>query len=94
MSSKQIVGAYEFRSYGNDKAVDVQIDEWLQKYPQVTIVDIKYEVVPYVDGDALHFATFALVLFHEPDPDSSTELNRASTQRMEAPASAMRARRQ
>lgn len=87
MNGKEIVGAFEFRSFGDDPGVDVQIEEWLQKYPQVTIVDIKYQVVPYVENDVLNFATFALVLFNEPEVN---ELNRATTQRMQVPASAGR----
>jgi hypothetical protein len=84
MSDKEIVGAAEFRCIGDQEPVDVQIDGWLQEYPQVTVLDVKYQVVPYVQADTLHFATFALVLFHEPEP--ATGISRASTQRMQAPA--------
>jgi hypothetical protein len=90
LNGKEIVGAFEFRSFGDDPGVDVQIEEWLQKYPQVTILDIKYQVVPYVESDALNFATFALVLFHEAEVP---EVNRATTQRMQAPASMPRRQR-
>lgn len=84
MSEKEIVSVREFRSFGNDPGVDVQIDAWSQKYPRVTILDVKYQVAPYVEDDMLHFATFALVLFHE--PETSPEISRASTQQMQAPS--------
>ncbi len=87
MSQKEIVGAAEFRCLrAEDDPVDVQIDAWLQEYPQVTIMDVKYQVVPYVEADALNFATFALVLFHEPEPPPN--VSRATTQRMQMPAGA------
>jgi hypothetical protein len=85
MSQKEIVGAAEFRCVrAEDDPVDVQIDAWLQEYPQVTIVDVKYQVAPYVEAELLHFATFALVLFHEPEPPPN--VNRVTTQRMQIPA--------
>ena len=87
MSQKEIAGAAEFRCIrAEDGPVDVQIDAWLQEYPQVTIMDVKYQVVPYVEADALNFATFALVLFHEPEPPPN--VSRATTQRMQMPAGA------
>ena len=87
MSQKEIVGTAEFRCVRTeDDPVDVQIDAWLQEYPQVTIVDVKYQVVPYVEADLLNFATFALVLFHEPEPPPNA--SRATTQRMQMPAGA------
>ena len=85
MSQKEIVGTAEFRSVGvDDDPVDVQIDAWLQEYPQVTIIDVKYQVLPFVEDDVLNFATFALVLFHEPEPPPN--VSRATTQRMQIPA--------
>lgn len=85
MSDKEVVGTAEFRSIGDDEpSVDVQIDDWLQEYPEVTVLDVKYQVVPYVTDDTLHFATFALVLFHEPPP--APDASRATTQRMQVPA--------
>ena len=84
MSDKEIVGAAEFRCIGEDDPVDAQIDAWLQEYPEVTLLDVKYQVVPYVQEDILNFATFALVLYHEPEPPPN--VNRATTQRMQVPA--------
>ena len=84
MSEKEIVGTAEFRSIGAEDPVDVQIDAWLQEYPQVTVLDVKYQVVPYVQEDTLYFATFALVMFHEPEPPPNE--SRATTQRMQTPA--------
>jgi hypothetical protein len=84
VSDKEIVSTFEFRSIGDAQPVDVQIEEWLQQYPQVTVLDVKYQVVPYVENDTLNFASFALVLYHEPDIDDP-EVNRAVTQRMHVP---------
>ena len=84
MSDKEIIGAAEFRCIGEDDPVDVQIDAWLQEYPDVTLLDVKYQVVPFVEEDTLHFATFALVLYHEPEPPPN--VSRATTQRMQVPA--------
>jgi len=89
VGNKEIMGTFEFRSVGNDAPVDVQIEEWLQQYPQVTILDVKYQVVPYVEADTLNFASFALVLYAEPGNDT-TPVNRAVTQRMQVPPSAKR----
>ncbi len=87
MSEKEIVGTAEFRCIADDdQPVDVQIETWLEEYPQVTILDVKYQVLPYVTNDTLHFASFALVLFHEPPPPP--EASRATTQRMQVPAGA------
>jgi len=83
MPEKKIAGVAEFHSFDNDPNVGHQIDEWLQKYPEVSIVDVKYEVVSYIENNIVKFATFALVLFHE--PETIPEVNRATTQRMQAP---------
>ncbi len=93
MSQKEIVGTYEFKSMGDEPGVDVQIDEWLQQYPQVSVVDVKYQVVPYVEGETLNFATFALVLYHEPAPAPGQEINKAVTQQMQLPPELLRQRR-
>jgi hypothetical protein len=83
MPDKKIVGVAEFHSFDDDPNVGQQIDEWLQNYPEVSLIDVKYEVVSYVENDVVKFATFALALFHE--PETSPEINRASTQRMQLP---------
>jgi hypothetical protein len=92
VSQKEIVGTYEFKSIGDEPGIDVQIDEWLQQYPQVSLVDVKYQVVPYVEGETLNFATFALVLYHEP-ADTGLEINKAVTQQMQLPPELLKQRR-
>jgi hypothetical protein len=87
MSEKKIVGAVEFHSFEGDPDIGTQINEWLNQYPEVIIVDSKYEVISYIENNMLKFATFALVFFHEP-PGTPSEVNRATTQRMQLPPGA------
>jgi hypothetical protein len=87
MTDKKIVGVVEFHSFDDDPNIGSQINEWLQKYPEVTIIDSKYQVVSYIENNTLKFATFALVFFHEPETPSARPvvgINRATTQRMQA----------
>ena len=86
MADKKIVGAVEFHSFEEDPDLGAQINQWLQQYPEVTILDAKYEVVSYVEDNVMKFARFALVFFHE--PETVPEVNRATTQRMQLPPSA------
>ena len=85
MLQKNVTGTVEFHSYGDDGGVAAQINEWLQKYPEVSIVDIKYQSLSYVEGNELYFATFALVLYETQSPPPQ-EINRSVTQRMELPS--------
>jgi hypothetical protein len=89
MSDKKIVGVVEFHSFDDDPNIGSQVNDWLQKYPEVTIVDSKYQVVSYIENNTIKFATFALVFFHEPElpaaSSASIQVNRATTQRMQAP---------
>jgi hypothetical protein len=82
MKNQDIVGIYEFKSIGDEPAIDIQINEWLQEYPQITVVDIKYQVVPFVEENTLNFASFALVITGEAD---APEVNKAVTQQMKIP---------
>lgn len=82
MSQKEVTGIVEFHSFGDDGGVGYQIDQWLQQYPHVTVIDTKYQVVSYQEGNTIKFAAFALVLFHE---TNVPEVNRATTQKMQLP---------
>ena len=92
MSNTKTLRAYEFRCVGEEPAVDVQIDDWLKEYPHVVIEDIKYQVVPFVEGEDLNFATFAMVLYRT-TPGESTDINRAVTQQMKIPPEVAKRRR-
>ena len=85
MTEKKIVGSVEFHSFEDDPDLGSQINQWLQQYPEVTIIDAKYEVVSYIEENVMKFARFALVFFHE--PETVPEVNRATTQRMQLPPS-------
>lgn len=92
MSNNETLRAYEFRCVGDEPAVDVQIDDWIKKYPHVSIEDIKYQVVPYVNEEQLNFATFAMVLYRT-GPETSGDISHAVTQQMKIPPELAKRRR-
>ena len=88
MSERKINGSVEFHSFDDDPDIGSQIDSWLREYPDIDIVDAKYEVVSYIENNVMKFATFALVFINEPEGSSAPEVNRAMTQKMQLPPNA------
>ena len=64
MADKQINGAIEFMAYEGEEGVDAKITGWLQANPTATLIDVKYQVLPYQQAGKYKVAKFALVLYH------------------------------
>ena len=64
--TEKINGAIEFVSTRGERGgIDEQITDWAQANPDATIIDVKYRVAVYKDGDKNKLAKLALVLFHK-----------------------------
>lgn len=64
MSDLKINGAVEFMAYEGDEGVDAKITAWLKANPKATVVDVKYQVLPYQQAGKYKVAKFALLLYH------------------------------
>lgn len=80
--TEKITGAVEFVSHDGDQSIDVKLTDWLQANPSATVVDVKYQVMPYQQSGKFKLAKFALVLYS----GEASETKKEGASGMEAPA--------
>ena len=64
MSDPKINGAVEFVAFDDEQSIDAKLTAWLKANPNATVVDVKYQVLPYQQAGKYKMAKFALVLYH------------------------------
>jgi len=78
----KITGAVEFVTHDGDQNIDAKLTDWLKANPSVTVVDVKYQVLPYQQSGKYKLAKFALVLYS----GEVSEVKKATTTDAEAGA--------